>query len=131
MRTRSCSKYGLILSLLILNGCAMLEKAGLGGTSDEATEPALQVTPAQPDTNTMASQNPSAGNDEPISNLDADVIRSVQAALNGRGFVVGRPDGRIGAQTILGIRLFKIARKMPVSDDITTRLLSELAVPQQ
>lgn len=109
----------------------MLEKAGLGVTSDGATEPALQVTPTQPDANAMTSQNPTAGNDEPISNLDTDVIRSVQAALNGRGFVAGQPDGRIGAQTIRAVRLFKIARKMPVSDDITSRLLSELAVPQQ
>jgi peptidoglycan hydrolase-like protein with peptidoglycan-binding domain len=131
MRARFWGKYSLVLPLFILSGCAQLDKTGLGESSDGATEQALQGKFARPDTSAMVPETSRAGDDEPISNLDADVIRSVQAALNGRGFGVGRPDGRIGAQTIRGIRLFKVARRMPVTDAITSRLLSELAVPQR
>ena len=131
MRTRFWGKYCLVLPLLVLSGCALLDKSGPGESSDAATEQALQEKVARPGTSAMVPETSTAGNDEPISNPDADVIRSVQAALNGRGFGVGRPDGRIGAQTIRAIRLFKVARQMPVTDAITSRLLSELAVPQR
>ena len=86
MRTRFWGKYCLVLPLLVLSGCALLDKSGPGESSDAATEQALQETVARPGTSAMVPETSTAGNDEPISNPDADVIRSVQAALNGRGF---------------------------------------------
>jgi len=130
MRTLSRGTCGLALSLLVTSGCTLLEGLpAFGGASPEPVPSPSERTVPRPVAPEPAPDAYTAADLEPISDPGVDVIRSVQAALNERGFAVGRPDGMIGAQTLRGLRLFKVARRMPVNDAITPVLLTELEVP--
>jgi|GEM_PF-2840618 len=129
MRTLSFGTCGLLLSFLTLGGCAMLD-ASLGGGSGEAPPAPPRIVAPQPAPPVPAPDDFTAADYEAIDDPDADVIRGVQAALNEAGFPVGTPDGRIGKRTLHGMRLFKVAKRMPVTNTITPALLTALAVPR-
>jgi len=128
MRTFSSGACGLVLSLslLSLGGCALVDGLETGdGSAEPAIGAARQAEPAVPAVPTYTDAELA-----PITNPTPAVIRGVQSALNEVGFPVGRPDGKMGKRTRHGLRLFKVARRMPVSDAITPALLAALSVPR-
>ncbi len=113
----------------LLAGCSAL---GLSTGSDsenniptaEPRVPTLNVTTAE----SAPVDTLSTASSEPIANPSRDLTRNVQSALNARGIDAGPADGYAGKKTVLAIRIFKIARRMEVTDYITPQLLDELDI---
>ena len=105
-----------------LGGCTALDSVlGRDAAPDAPGAPAIGAA------NEEASvEDPAA--DLPIARPGRALMREVQAALNERGFEAGVPDGFSGPNTVRAIRLFKVARRMEVTDDVTPRLLDELGL---
>lgn len=112
------------LGATLLGGCATLDSL-LG--RDGAPEADVPESPSIGAANeTTVEDDPAA--DIPIARPGRELMREVQAALNARGLAAGTPDGLSGPNTVRAIRLFKVARRMEVTDDVTPRLLDELGL---
>lgn len=119
----------LLLCTCLIGGCSTLQ--ALFPPKDDAPDaaanrdvgaPAMPAEPAAPPVD--------PADDLPIDPVPKATIVAVQAALVQRGFAAGVPDGKVGGRTVRAIRLFKLARRMPVDGTVTPRLLDELAVPR-
>ena len=107
-----------------LGGCAALDSVlGRDAAPDADASAAPTIGAANEETPV---EDPAA--DIPIARPGRPLMREVQAALNERGFEAGAPDGFSGPNTVRAIRLFKVARRMEVTDDVTPRLLDELGL---
>ena len=89
---------------------------GVGGAfvGHETTGKDRQVATASP------TPNPSA--------YDAGTIRSVQQALNARGYNAGPVDGQWGAATRDAVRRFQQVSGLPVTGELNSSTLSALGV---
>ena len=115
------------LGAALLGGCALLEPL----SGDRKREPAAAATPDAPtavEPEEAVVEDPAA--DIPIARPGRPLMREVQSALNERGLDAGPADGYSGPRTVRAIRLFKVARRMDVTDDVTPRLLAELGLTQ-
>ena len=57
-----------------------------------------------------------------------DTIRRAQQALNAAGYDVGVPDGRAGTKTLLALKRFQTAKRLPVSGKFDGATLSALGL---
>ena len=120
---------GATLGATLLGGCAALDSlTGRGAASAEAELPPVSeaVVPGLGAAN--ESPPPAPDSDVPIANPDRALMGRVQEMLNAKGFNAGPADGLSGPRTVRAIRLFKVARRMEVTDHVTPRLLDELGL---
>ena len=118
------------LGATLLGGCATIDSLlGRDGSAPDAGDAPVTPAPAAatPAEEAVA-EDPAA--DIPIARPGRPLMREVQAALNERGLDAGPADGLSGPRTVRAIRLFKVARRMEVTDDVTPRLLDELELTQ-
>jgi hypothetical protein len=64
----------------------------------------------------------------PISNYDSTTVRSVQQALNDRGYNAGPIDGQYGAATQNAVRRFQQVAGLPVTGELERPTLNALGV---
>ena len=107
-----------------LGGCALLQPLSGDGKSPPTADEAPPVPTAT--SREAVVEDPAA--DIPIARPGRPLMREIQTALNERGLDAGPPDGFSGPRTVRAIRLFKVARRMEVTDDVTPRLLDELGL---
>lgn len=91
---------------------------------------ALAGTPDTPSVVTE-SVEPSGSLPDPgieIDDLPTNIVRDLQTQLNERGLDAGNVDGQLGPKTVQALRMFKVARRLPVDSTVTTRLLAELGI---
>ena len=117
------------LGATLLGGCAAIDSLlGRDGAPDADDAPGTPAPTAATPAEEAVVDDPAA--DIPIARPGRPLMREVQAALNERGLDAGPPDGLSGPRTVRAIRLFKVARRMEVTDDVTPRLLDELELTQ-
>jgi photosystem II stability/assembly factor-like uncharacterized protein len=63
-----------------------------------------------------------------VAQKTMDTVRRAQQALNAKGYNVGAPDGRAGAQTLAGVRKFQSDRDLPVTGKLDAATLLALGV---
>jgi hypothetical protein len=85
--------------------------------------------PAAPATATAAPQPAAARRDDPIADLigPSPRIAAVQRALSDYGYGQIRPSGVLDDDTSTAIEKFERERKMPVTGEISDRLVGELS----
>lgn len=57
-------------------------------------------------------------------------VRRVQEALDSRGYHAGPPDGEMGSATRRAIRRYRRDARLPITGEITARLLADLGIPE-
>ncbi len=115
------------LGASLLVGCATIDSLlGRDGAEPDADD-AVDLAAATPAEEAVV-DDPAA--DIPIARPGRPLMREIQAALNARGLNAGPEDGLSGPSTVRAIRLFKLARRVEVTDDVTPRLLDELGLTQ-
>ncbi len=95
---------------------------------------AWRPEPAVDDANVVAVVNPDWNSplDTTIKNSaaahipSADPVMTAQELLSRLGFNVGKPDGKMDAQTVNAIRLFQLQSNMKVTGEVTPDLISAL-----
>ena len=65
---------------------------------------------------------------EPVIYTDTETIQKVQAALNEKGYDCGTPDGIAGSKTYDALNRYQQDNGLPVTNDITDRLLGSLGI---
>jgi peptidoglycan hydrolase-like protein with peptidoglycan-binding domain len=100
-----------------------------GGEPNEVFLRALTRSPAKAAPQRTSTAQPSAT--DPIAELIAPSskrIFAVQRALTDYGYGQFKPSGTFGPETKAAIEQFERARKMPVTGQISPRLMRELAI---
>jgi hypothetical protein len=90
---------------------------------------ALPAAPAQPTATAAAVQPAAARRDDPIADLigPSPRIAAVQRALSDYGYGQIRPNGTLDDDTGAAIEKFEREHNMPVTGEISDRLVSELS----
>ena len=126
MNARPTAIAAAVLGTTLLGGCAALDSLL---ERDPAPEPAVAAAAPEPALGAANEAAPPApDSDVPIERPDRALVSRVQEMLNSKGFNAGPADGLPGPQTVRAIRLFKVARRMEVTDHVTPRLLDELGL---
>lgn len=64
----------------------------------------------------------------PVAQKTNNTVRKAQQALNAKGYSVGAPDGRAGAQTVAAVKRFQTDRDLPVTGKLDAATLSALGI---
>ncbi len=75
----------------------------------------------------MAMEVPAEATEE---SADQSSVAEAQRLLNGLGFEVGQPDGKMGTRTAKAIRLFQLQQGLSVTGEIDGELLAQLKARQ-
>ena len=66
--------------------------------------------------------------EEPVIYTDSETIQKVQTALNEAGYECGTPDGVAGSKTYEALNRYQQDNGLPVSNDITDKLLNAMGI---